>query len=36
MLDGEWFPGGEPSALELQGGRFTAIYVDRRELLEAP
>ena len=36
MLDGEWFPGGEPSALEIQGGRFTAIYVDRRELLEAP
>ena len=36
MLDGERFPGGEPSALEMQGGRFTAIYVDRRELLEAP
>ena len=36
MLDGEWFPGGEPSALEIHGGRFTAIYVDRREPLEAP
>ncbi len=36
MLGGEWFPGGEPSALEMLGGRFTAIYVDRRELLEAP
>jgi hypothetical protein len=36
MLDGEFFPGGVPSALELQGDVLTAIYPDRRERLAAP
>lgn len=33
MLDGEFFPGGVPSALELRGENVTAIYLDRREPL---
>jgi len=33
MLDGKFYPEGRPSALEIQGGRFTAIYEDRREVL---
>ena len=33
MLDGEFFPGGVPSALEIQGNTWTAIYEGRREPL---
>lgn len=33
MLGGESYAGGEPSALEIQYGRFTALYPDREELL---
>jgi hypothetical protein len=33
MLGGEMFPGGVPSALEIQDGTFTAIYQGRRELV---
>ena len=33
MLGGRFFPGGRPSALEIHDGTFTAIYLDRRELL---
>lgn len=33
MLDGTFFPGGVPSALELRGDAVTAIYLDRREPL---
>jgi hypothetical protein len=33
MLDGTFFPGGVPSALELRGDTATAIYLDRREPL---
>ena len=36
MVDGEFYPGGVPSALEIQGDNLTAIYLDRRELLPAP
>lgn len=36
MLDGQFFPGGVASALELQGGTMTAIYEDRRERIETP
>jgi hypothetical protein len=36
MLNGEFYPGGGPSALELQGTALTAIYLDRREPLAAP
>lgn len=36
MLDGEFYPGGVPSALELQGDSATAIYLDRREPLMVP
>ncbi len=36
MLDGEFYPGGVPSALELHGEGLTAIYPDRRERLAAP
>jgi hypothetical protein len=35
MLGGEFFPGGAPSALEIQAGSWTAIYLDRREPLGA-
>ena len=31
MLNGTFFPGGVPSALEIQGGTWTAIYLNRRE-----
>jgi predicted MPP superfamily phosphohydrolase len=33
MLGGKFFPGGAPSALEIAGGTFTAIYEGRREVL---
>ena len=33
MLDGSFFPGGRPSALEIRDGKLTAIYEDRREEL---
>ena len=33
MVNGEFYPGGVPSALELQGDKVTAIYLDRREPL---
>jgi Calcineurin-like phosphoesterase len=36
MVAGEFYPGGIPSALELQGDKFTAIYVDKREPLRLP
>lgn len=34
MLAGEFFPGGVPSALEIHGGAWTAIYEGRREPLQ--
>jgi hypothetical protein len=36
MLDGEFFPGGVPSALEIHGGNWTAIYEGRREPIGGP
>jgi hypothetical protein len=33
MLNAEFYPGGVPSALEIQGDSLTAIYLDRREPL---
>jgi hypothetical protein len=33
MLDGEFYPGGAPAALEVQNGTFTAIYPGKREIL---
>ena len=36
MLNGEFYPGGAPSALELRGDTFSAIYLDGRQPLEAP
>ncbi len=33
MLDGRFFPGGRPSALEMRGDTLTAIYADRRDEL---
>ena len=36
MLDGEFFPGGVPSALEIQGGTWTAIYEGKRVPLPGP
>jgi hypothetical protein len=36
MANGEFYPGGVASALELQGGKATAIYLDRREPLAVP
>ena len=36
MLGGLFFPGGVPSALEVAGDQWTAIYVDRREPVPAP
>jgi hypothetical protein len=33
MLGGDAFPGGRPSALEIAGDTFTAIYLDKREPL---
>jgi len=34
MLDGEFYPGGVPSALEIHGDVWTAIYEGRREVLQ--
>jgi hypothetical protein len=36
LLDGDFFPGGVPSALEFKDGGVTAIYLDRRETLVPP
>jgi hypothetical protein len=36
MLDGEFYPGGVPAALELRNNTATAIYLDRREPLAVP
>jgi hypothetical protein len=36
MVAGQFYPGGAPSALELQGNKATAIYLDRREPLDLP
>ena len=36
MLNGEFYPGGVASALEIQGDSFTAIYEGRRQPLDAP
>lgn len=33
MLGGTFFPGGQPSALELAGDRITAIYNDSKEVV---
>jgi len=33
MLNGEFYPGGAPAALEVQNGTFTAIYPGKREIL---
>ena len=30
MLDGAFFPGGVPAALEIQSGAMTAVYLERR------
>lgn len=36
MVNGEFYPGGAPSALELQGDKATAIYLDRKEPIALP
>jgi len=36
MVGGDFYAGGVASALELQGDKATAIYVDHREPLEVP
>ena len=36
MLNETFFPGGVPSALEIQGDTLTAVYVGRREPIVAP
>lgn len=36
MLDGEFFPAGIASALEIHNGVMTAVYGDRRERLSTP
>jgi hypothetical protein len=36
MVNGEFYPGGVPSALELQGDKATAIYLDRKEPIALP
>ena len=36
MVNGEFYPGGVPTALELQGDKATTIYLDRREPLALP
>src|SRR5688572_15629180 len=36
MLDADFFPGGVPSALEIQGDTWTAIYAGKREPLPGP
>jgi hypothetical protein len=33
MVNGEFYPGGVASALELHGDKLAAIYLDRREPL---
>ncbi len=33
MLDGTFYPNGQPSALEIQNGTYTAIYLGHRETL---
>jgi hypothetical protein len=33
MLNGDYYPGGVASALEVMGGTFTAIYEGRREVI---
>jgi hypothetical protein len=35
MANGEFYPGGVPSALEFSQGAVTAVYLDRREVLVA-
>ena len=34
MLGTPFWANGRPSALEIRGGRFTAIYTDRREVID--
>jgi hypothetical protein len=36
MLEGKFYPGGTPSALELHGDTMTAIYPTRREPIAKP
>jgi calcineurin-like phosphoesterase family protein len=36
MVNGEFYPGGVPTALELQGDKATAIYLDRKEPIAFP
>jgi hypothetical protein len=36
MLDGTFYPGGVPAALEMRGESFTGVYLDRREPLPVP
>lgn len=36
MLGGSFYPGGRPAALEIQDGRVTAVYLDRRTVLIEP
>lgn len=36
MVSGQFFPGGVASALELQGDKATAIYLDRKEPIALP
>jgi hypothetical protein len=36
MVNGEFYPGGVTSALEIHGATMTAIYLDRREKLSVP
>lgn len=36
MLGGDFFPEGVPSALEIDKGTFTAVYVGKREVLIKP
>jgi len=36
MLNGEFYPGGVASALEMQGDTLTAIYDGRRDRIMAP
>ena len=36
MVNGEFYPGGVPSAMEWRGDAVTAIYLDRREPISTP
>lgn len=36
MLNGQFYPGGQASALEIMGGTVTAIYQDRKDVLQVP